>query len=277
MEQCRLLLAPIAVRKIFQCAIDEKALKTKETLGAKTEKDIKHEKDLEKAGFSAVALAGKEARLDRSKSFWNSGWAKKLSKIVTGGESATMNTLTGTGRSNAVSEEKNAGHKKDHLSTSQPSGIRDAYSPELFLVLCRVYGIVLSRWGGVGGKDIVRRAQANSVRKEKDTATLKADVSSQNVLNVLCFSTSIVQTCWAMIQSSEKGMKECIENLIHPTKEKLPGRCLSIRPFYGSKRKDSAIALLFLFEHALGHTLIVTDDTEIHDMEKPLPLHQLRR
>jgi hypothetical protein len=58
-------------------------------------------------------------------------------------------------------------------------------------------------------------------------------------------------------------------------------RCLSIRPRYGNGKKDqtknNALALLFVFVSALAHTLIVTDDTEIHDMEKPLPLHQLRR
>ena len=35
--------------------------------------------------------------------------------------------------------------------------------------------------------------------------------------------------------------------------------------------------ILYIFTACLCHTLIVTDDAEIHDMEKPLPKHQLRR
>lgn len=35
--------------------------------------------------------------------------------------------------------------------------------------------------------------------------------------------------------------------------------------------------MLFVFVSCLIHTLIVTDDVEIHDMDKPLPKHQLRR
>ena len=35
--------------------------------------------------------------------------------------------------------------------------------------------------------------------------------------------------------------------------------------------------MLLIFVTCLTHTLMVTDDVEIHDMEKPLPKHQLRR
>jgi ubiquitin-protein ligase E3 C len=34
---------------------------------------------------------------------------------------------------------------------------------------------------------------------------------------------------------------------------------------------------LLIFLYTLTHTLIITDDVEIHDMDKPIPLHQVRR
>ena len=58
---------------------------------------------------------------------------------------------------------------------------------------------------------------------------------------------------------------------------------MTIRPTYsfsvGSKteRKDDGAAVLFLFVSCLSHQLIVTDDVEIHEMDKPLPIHHLRR
>ena len=36
-------------------------------------------------------------------------------------------------------------------------------------------------------------------------------------------------------------------------------------------------ATLLMFILSLSHILIVTDDTELHDMDSPLPLHQIRR
>jgi hypothetical protein len=44
----------------------------------------------------------------------------------------------------------------------------------------------------------------------------------------------------------------------------------------GSRNNDGAMQLL-IFLYTLAHTLIITDDVEIHDMDKPIPLHQLRR
>jgi hypothetical protein len=171
--------------------------------------------------------------------------------------------------------------RPDEASESSSTvGKRTSYSSDLFMVLCRLYGIVLARWGGFGGEDVVRRVQSYSTKIPKNEATRTADVCSQSLLNVLCFSTSAVQATWGLIQA-EKGLSSSINAVIHPTKEKLPVRCLSIRPRYGNGKKDQtkndALALLFVFVSALAHTLIVTDDSEIHNMEKPLPLHQLRR
>lgn len=53
-----------------------------------------------------------------------------------------------------------------------------------------------------------------------------------------------------------------------------------LRPTYensGQHGKNIGGVLLFVFISALSHVLIVTDDCEIHDMDQPLPIHQLRR
>ena len=139
---------------------------------------------------------------------------------------------------------------------------------------------MVARWGGGGGEDYTRRAKNNDGQKSIPRATKVPDVSTQSLLNVICFSTSVTETTWGMLQG-EKDLTSSIDAVVSPTKEKLPLRCLSIRPYYGKDKKiqsrKDAIALLFLFVSSLCHTLIITDDTEVHEMEKPLPLHQLRR
>ena len=71
------------VRNLFNCA-DSSCLGTEEVLCAKNDKDLKHEKDLaEVRTSSATFLAAKEARLDRSKSFWqSSSWARKVTSTM---------------------------------------------------------------------------------------------------------------------------------------------------------------------------------------------------
>jgi hypothetical protein len=82
-EQCKLLLVDSFVRNLFNCA-DSPTLGTEEVLRAKNDKDLKHEKDLAQVRTSSAAsLAAKEARVDRSKGFWQSSkWARKLTSGV---------------------------------------------------------------------------------------------------------------------------------------------------------------------------------------------------
>jgi hypothetical protein len=307
MEQCKCLLVDSFVRKLFRCAIDETSLKTDEILKSKTEKDLKHEKDLQNAGANAASLAAKEARIDRSKSFWNSSaWARKLTKGVSkmlagdaknSSDSADFNNSRGGKLIDASSvsrklamggSNKSSSSSKRMLSTSESSlneeGPRISYTPDLLITLCQVYGIVLARWGGGGGEDIVKRVQSSGPLIKKDgkgvkqgIATSTADISTQTLLNVLCFSTSVLRVSWGLIQSDSEVVTN-IYSLIDPSKGKTPVRCNSIRPSYGEdKENNSGAALLLVFVCALSHILIITDDTEIHDMERPLPLHQLRR
>ena len=71
------------VRQLFNCAIDERTLESDRVLRRKDRKDTAMENKLWEAGSSsATALAAQEAMVDRSKKFWHSRWAKKLSKTM---------------------------------------------------------------------------------------------------------------------------------------------------------------------------------------------------
>lgn len=57
-----------------------------------------------------------------------------------------------------------------------------------------------------------------------------------------------------------------------------PLRLVNARMDWGeSSASDDGAVQLLMFLYTLAHTLIITDDVEIHDMDKPIPLHQLRR
>jgi hypothetical protein len=299
LEQCRSLVADAWVRKLFQAAMDVEKLQTDAVLHQKTDMDRKMELELlQVSGISATTLASKEARIDRSKTFWNSSpWARKLTRGVAtiinkganGGDddkakkaSLLKATTKGGGLINAteMSRKLAMGMHADVTKlagsggSSSPTIVRSAsYTPQFFKALCRVYGIVLARWGGGGGNDIVRGASVIGSRHQggnHEVATLLPDPCTQSLLSVLCFSTPFVRFSWAMIQS--EGM--------HPIAESAAVKSTCIRPLYGdvNRGKESdGPAIFYLFISALAFMLIVTDDTEMHDMERPLPLHQLRR
>ena len=317
-QQCKALLSESYVRKLFHCAIDLKLLKTQEVLVTKNERDLKHEKDLQDAGVSvsAASLAAKEARVDQSRSFWNSsGWARKMTKgvskilsnsdkkrdaVSSSSESSIrqsggklMNTslvsrkLAKSGGSSRTPKEaeKTKSNRASTQSSCSTTGdaTRIGYTSDFLLLLCRVYGIILARWGGGGGEDIVKRVpplKQNSINNQQSAATTNADLSMQSLLNLLCFSTATIDATWGLIQSDSAIVSD-VYSIIDEGND--PIRALSIRPTFGVKTTNggssasNGAALLFVFVNALSHMLIITDDTEIHDMEKPLPLHQLRR
>eukprot|EP00934_Nitzschia_sp_Nitz4_P006977 Nitzschia sp. Nitz4//scaffold196_size54656//16609//20632//NITZ4_006637-RA/size54656-snap-gene-0.31-mRNA-1//-1//CDS//3329540420//6967//frame0 len=288
LKQCHTLLVDSFLRHLFSCAIDDEALRTNQVLQAKTEKDRKHEPH-----ESAVALAAKEARKDRTKSFWNSSvWAKKLTKGVSsmldkgktpkendGGGGELMNT-------SAVSQQLAKGDatiKVPDTPTSKAK-VRHGYSSSLLIALCKVAGVLLARWGGGGATDIVSGkplARGDSKQGNKaEIASSSADPITQSLLNVLVFSTTFIRAAWGILQSDSSVMAN-VQTLVDPQKGRIPIRAYSVRPKYGSagnvQSDNDGVAMLFVFVSTLSHILIVTDDTEIHDMEKPLPLHQLRR
>jgi ubiquitin-protein ligase E3 C len=300
MEQCKLLLVDAFVRKLFTCAIDEQALNTEHVLLTKNEKDLKHEVDLQEAGQSASTLAAKEARVDRSRGFWNSSaWARKVTKGVSKMLSGESDSKPASSSSNAgklintssVSRTlAESGGKGAASSSSALKVSRVSYTPDLLIALCRVYGIVLARMGGGGKEDIVKRARDVSLAKrdgkgvKKEMATATTDPCTQTLLNVVCFSTPLIRVLWGLIQS-DSGIVSDLYAIIDPNKGRIPVRGLCIRPSYPSSKgkrlandgDGDGAALLYVFICALSHVLIITDDTDIHDLERPIPLHQLRR
>ena len=82
-----------------------------------------------------------------------------------------------------------------------------AYSPEFLFALCRTYGSILARWGGGGRDDIIKGVQWENPmsfregEERKAQATSTADPLTRSLLNVLCFSTPLVQASWALTQS----------------------------------------------------------------------------
>uniref|UniRef100_A0A7S1VV74 HECT-type E3 ubiquitin transferase n=1 Tax=Grammatophora oceanica TaxID=210454 RepID=A0A7S1VV74_9STRA len=105
---------------------------------------------------------------------------------------------------------------------------------------------------------------------------MKPDPCSVSLLNVISFSTSIVQTSWAIIQSDPTVVSE-LYAIIDETKGKTPVRAVHIRPAWGAQKSAIGPAQLLIHNCCLLHTLTITDDVEIHDFGKPLPIHQIRR
>lgn len=78
------------------------------------------------------------------------------------------------------------------------------FNMKLFFSLSNFYSLFLSRWGGAGGEDLVKRdclTSHNNESKQK-VATSKPEPCVLSFLNVLCFATKYVQTGWAIIQSN---------------------------------------------------------------------------
>ncbi|KAL3776550.1 hypothetical protein ACHAW5_008712 [Stephanodiscus triporus] len=305
-EQVSAILSDSYVRSLFTLAINDDELDTKNVIHTKTEKDGKHEKDLEDIGMSsATSVAAKEALADRNRSFWQSSkWAKKLTSLLSGPENHVpskssdsrgvgklMNTSSisrqlanGKGSvSNVISSHGALGGETNDTNTKKP---HHEYSVLFLLALCRAYGTIISRWGGNGKEDLVRRARRSidNAKSGKEFASANVEPCVTALLNVLCFSTSIVTSSWAIVQSNPRVVSD-LYAVIDLNKGAAPIRTLSIHPtykrlqhsHYGAGDGNVGAAVLLLFVTCMSHTLIVTDDVEIHDMEKPLPKHQLRR
>lgn len=294
LEQCKLLLVDSFVRRLFQQAIDMNALQTDSILSRKEDQDLKHENDLLQEGgaISAAMMAAKEARIDRNRSFWiSSRWSKKLTKGVTSflsGDSNNKSNRDGKGTLMNTSSiaMKLAGGKHDPvvveaaLSNDSKAvssiGLQKQYDTKLLVALCRTYATVLARWGGGGLDDIVEMKQG-----QKSLATSKPEACVLSLLNLLCFSTNIIKASWGIIQSDQQVVSE-LYGIIDADRGCPPVKTISIRPSYASQSSRNApegdgAALLYVFVCSLAHALIVSDDVELYDMDRPLPLHQLRR
>ena len=297
LDQCKLLLVESFVRNLFQCAIDSGALRTESILAAKNDKDLKHETDLREAAgagtATAASMAAHEARVHRA-SWLSSKWASKLRKGVSGLLSSGKTDTSGQPsygdggkgmlvETSAVSKKLASGVKDGtavkalHASKEVPVVTKTTifaspYSPALLFALCRTYAAVLTRWGGGGKEDIVSRTEG----RKNEIATARPDPCAMAFLNVLCFGTDIVRTSWALIQG-DKEIASDLSNAIEKHKGTSSIRSMTARPSYDVARRGDGAVLMYMFVASLSHTLIVTDDAEIYEMDRPLPIHQLRR
>lgn len=218
----------------------------------KSEKDLKLEKEMVGIENSAMTLAANEATVTRGEGFlWQSSkWAKQLKKNVSKmfqnktdksnfetpssrGEGKLMNTsdvsrqLAHVGKASSMSPSAAVSSKSIAINSDTKKNANQYHcqTPDFFYALCRVYGTILSRFGGGGGRDLIIHQQIlqqqyhpNINGSEKDlqrshvdqTATTKAEPIALSLLNVLCFSTNILKTTCAVLQS-----QWCIESL-HP-------------------------------------------------------------
>jgi hypothetical protein len=289
LEQCKAFTLDSFVRRLFQCAIDKDYFETDKVLSSKTEEDVQLEKDLSKsAGASTVSLAANEANIDRSKSFWSSSrWARRLTKNV-------ANLLTNEGREKQKEGKAKSGLiNNSTMSAKLARGKADApdpsvvdvatkradFQPSLLYSLCRFYAIFLARWGGGGGSDTTGSSSRDTLQ---DSATSKPEAFTMSLLNVLCFATPIVRVSWGILQS-DSHFKSSIARLSDADQGSQSIRtnhCLPALSSYARNKSTGdgdSLSLLFVFVTCLCHTLIVTDDMEIHDFARPLPIHQLRR
>ena len=211
LDQCKLILLDSYVRMLFSCAIDADDFNVDAILSRKDSRDKKLEKDLQEIMTeSSTSVAAREAMVDRTKSFWQrSKWAKKLhsmfssttdksraskSKKATGGK--LMNTTSMSRK--LASGSTVIDSKEDKIEEKR----KDDFNISFFYAICRTYAIILSRWGGAGGCDIVKRIAPDSVSDSKQIiATSKPEPRVLSLLNVVCYSTPFVKTAWSLIQS----------------------------------------------------------------------------
>jgi hypothetical protein len=106
----------------------------------------------------------------------------------------------------------NEAKEESHGMTSIP--VKAKYSPEFLFALFRAYGTILARWGGGGRDEIIKHTAVedplrfSETEDRKSEATSKADPCTLALLNVLCFSTSMVRTTWALTQSYQEAVAD---------------------------------------------------------------------
>lgn len=295
-DQCKSFLIDSNVRNLFRAAVDADIAGIDKRLSRKDNKDILLQKELDDLKMiSSVSVAAKEAMIDRSSSFWQgSGWAKQISKkmgsllgnsnkhkkqaqadILIDTSSMARDMANGT---TSAKESK----KKSSSTTITTDGF---FKPLFFSSLVQTFAIIISRWGGMSN---VVNVIFNSQRPKHDRVSIhdmveKFDPVILSLLNTLCFSLPIVKILWARIQFEPSIFAE-VTNIADASKHTFPIRSISLFPKNDNKtlhldtlKNRKGASLLLLFNATFSHELIVTDDTELHRMEKPLHLHQIRK
>lgn len=98
------------------------------------------------------------------------------------------------------------GLKENKARTDAKELNEQHFNPDFLFSVSRTYAIIVSRWGG-GGHNVIMGhnftdQHANGERHKR--AMEKTDPIIMPLLNVLSFSTSFIQTSWAMIQSNHR-------------------------------------------------------------------------
>jgi ubiquitin-protein ligase E3 C len=113
----------------------------------------------------------------------------------------------------------------------------------------------------------------DSAKSGKEHASSNLEPCVTALLNVLCFSTNIVVSSWAIVQSNPRVVSD-LYTVIDVKKGSTPIRAIDVFPtykrmqhsHYGACDGNVGAAVLLVFITCMSHTLIVTDDVEIHDM-----------
>lgn len=292
-DQCKILLAESFIRKLFHVAIDCNHIDHDNILNRKDERDRKMEEEVMKIqSESAISVAAKEAMKDHTAGFWQkSKWAKKLSKRVTsllvknksseqsnGSDKEALPNISKLSRDLASGEKNAKSLELSHRASTNfmPSDDSDGARREEFLFcLVRTYAIIVSRWGG-NAREIIDLSAATSTVK----ATEHIESSITPLLNVLCFSTSFLKACWALLQTNQILIND-LHELVDVKKRPVPIRMTGLHSTFINGKinftENIGCAFLVLLLGSLAHSLVVTDDIELHDLESPLPKHQIRR
>ena len=183
-------------------------------------------------------------------------------------------------------------YQQPHNSSSPPSnsptsGKNLNDTPDLIDIdhpvnVALLLSVIIARWGGVGGGRDVDEKQASRKREPYVTT----------MLNSLCFSTNLLKSIWLIICSNSEVRRdvEIILSSRHDSNSLVSIDCLDYilkNPIVGSATSKSyeqrnfgvvrSLALIQVFSMSFGHSLMITDDAEIHETGNPLPLHHVRR
>ena len=124
--------------------------------------------------------------------------------------SSLSRQLARSGDSADAISEATAQAKKGEAQKLKGSNNQE-YTTKALLALVRTYGCILARWGGAGKEDIIDRASTKKKSADKSSikeALGKGDPLAQSLLNVICFSTPVLQTLWAIIQSDPLAISD---------------------------------------------------------------------
>ena len=292
-EQSRIILTESWVRNITNHAINSEKLNVDTIINHKNKEDIQREENINKVlnVDTAMTLAVKEVRVNRQRTFWerNSKWALKLGQSMSSllsttsngaskkeGEGSLMNTSS-MSRQLAKGDTKHISMNTIVLSKQEDKENTDNnnYTIELLLSLCRFYSILLSRWGGYTiNKHDLFKAFNNKITTTTNTTNIPEPCITR-LLNVICFSTNIIKATWCILQSNTSTQKDL--NILQSNVM----QSLQISPSFtlltNTKSKSTSAPLLYVFLYTLTHVMVITDDFEIHELDKPIPKHQLLR